>query len=35
LKFLVVLVELKSLGGVGKVENLFATTNKIKISLQL
>jgi Flp pilus assembly protein protease CpaA len=35
LKFLVVLVELKSLGGVGKVENLFATINKIKISLQL
>ncbi len=30
-----VLVELKSLSGASKAENLFVTTNKIEISLQL
>jgi hypothetical protein len=35
LKFLVVLVELKSFGGAKKVENIFVTINKTKIYLQL
>jgi hypothetical protein len=35
LKFLVVLVELKSLGGASKVENLFVIINKTEFFLQL